>query len=130
MTRNPVGWFEIYVQDMDRAKPFYENVLSRTLEALAPPGADGSDMEMWAFPMQPIGSGAGGALAKMDGFGPGGGSNSVLVYFSCADCAVQADLAAWNGGEVVKPKLSIGAYGHIAIVKDSEGNLIGLHSMA
>lgn len=53
MTRNPVGWFEIYVQDMDRAKAFYENVLSRTLEALAPPGADGSDMEMWAFPMQP-----------------------------------------------------------------------------
>ena len=43
MTRNPVGWFEIYVQDMDRAKAFYENVLSRTLEALAPPGADGSD---------------------------------------------------------------------------------------
>ncbi len=35
MTRNPVGWFEIYVQDMDRAKAFYENVLSRTLEALA-----------------------------------------------------------------------------------------------
>ena len=51
MTRNPVGWFEIYVQDMDRAKAFYENVLSRTLQALAPPGADGSDMEMWAFPM-------------------------------------------------------------------------------
>ena len=60
MTRNPVGWFEIYVQDMDRAKAFYENVLSRTLEALAPPGADGSDMEMWAFPMQPEAGGAAG----------------------------------------------------------------------
>jgi hypothetical protein len=23
---NPVGWFEIYVQDMDRAKAFYEMV--------------------------------------------------------------------------------------------------------
>ena len=62
MTRNPVGWFEIYVQDMDRAKAFYENVLSRTLEALAPPGADSSDMEMWAFPMQPEAGGAAGAL--------------------------------------------------------------------
>lgn len=27
MNRNPVGWFEIYVQDMDRAKKFYEEVL-------------------------------------------------------------------------------------------------------
>lgn len=26
MTHNPVGWFEIYVQDMERAKKFYETV--------------------------------------------------------------------------------------------------------
>ena len=33
------------------------------------------------------------------------------------------------GGEVVRPKFSIGQYGHIALAKDTEGNLIGLHSM-
>ena len=121
---NPVGWFEIYVADMDRAKAFYSAVFGFEFTRLESP------IDLWAFPMQSIGSGAGGALAKMDGFGPGGGGNSVLVYFSCADCSEQADLAARHGGEVVKPKFSIGAYGHIAIVKDSEGNLIGLHSMA
>jgi predicted enzyme related to lactoylglutathione lyase len=33
------------------------------------------------------------------------------------------------GGKVVKPKTAIGNYGHIALVSDTEGNLIGLHSM-
>ena len=31
---NPVGWFEIYVQDMARAKTFYQAVLARPLEKL------------------------------------------------------------------------------------------------
>ena len=34
MNSNPVGWFEIYVQDMNRAKAFYESVFGgATLEA-------------------------------------------------------------------------------------------------
>jgi hypothetical protein len=32
------------------------------------------------------------------------------------------------GGEVVKDKFPIGQYGHIALGKDTEGNLAGLHS--
>ena len=44
--RNPVGWFEIYVEDMDRAKSFYEKTFETTLEKLPAPG-----MEMLAFPM-------------------------------------------------------------------------------
>ncbi len=63
----------------------------------------------------------------MPGFPAGG--NSVLVYFSCADCAVQAGKAVAAGGRLQKPKMSIGQYGFIALVSDSEGNLIGLHSM-
>ena len=30
--QNPVGWFEIYVDDMDRAKSFYEKALGVTLD--------------------------------------------------------------------------------------------------
>jgi uncharacterized protein len=33
MKNNPVGWFEIYVQDMPRAKAFYEAVFQGKLEA-------------------------------------------------------------------------------------------------
>ena len=119
---NPVGWFEIYVQDMARAKAFYEAVFDTTLSQL-----DNPELEMWAFPMDMATFGASGALVRMPGFSSG--SNSVLVYFKCVDCAVEADKAAKAGGTVQKPKMSIGPYGHIALVVDIEGNMIGLHSM-
>lgn len=119
---NPVGWFEIYVQDMARAKAFYEAVFDTTLSQLDNPGLD-----MWAFPMDMATFGASGALVRMPGFHSG--ANSVLVYFKCADCAVEADKAVKAGGTVQKPKMSIEPYGHIALVVDTEGNMIGLHSM-
>ena len=119
---NPVGWFEIYVNDMQRARAFYEAVFGQTLTALESPG-----MEMRAFPMADQTYGAAGALVCMPGFPAGG--NSVLVYFSCADCAVEAARAAGAGGRVQKEKFSIGQYGFIALVTDTEGNTIGLHSM-
>jgi len=119
---NPVGWFEIYVQDMPRAKAFYESVFNVQLSDLG-----GADMEMWAFPMGDQTYGASGALVKMQGFPSGG--NSVLVYFSCADCAVEAAKAVKAGGRIQKEKMSIGEYGFIVLVVDTEGNMIGLHSM-
>jgi uncharacterized protein len=119
---NPVGWFEIYVQDMGRAKAFYETVFAIPLATLESPG-----MEMLAFPMMQEGYGATGALVKMPGVASGG--NSVLVYFSCADCAVEAARVKPAGGQVVKEKMSIGQYGFIALATDTEGNMIGLHSM-
>lgn len=122
MNDNPVGWFEIYVDDMDRAKAFYESVFKVKLDRLDSPGID-----MWAFPMQAERYGAPGALVHMAGFPAGG--NSVLVYFTCTDCAVEAAKAASAGGKLVKEKFSIGQYGFIALATDSEGNMIGLHSM-
>lgn len=121
---NPVGWFEIYVHDMPRAKAFYEAVFGQPLFPL-PQQAEGGP-EMLVFEMNNEGYGAAGALVRMPGFEPGG--NSVLVYFSCADCAVEAGKATAAGGQLVKPKTSIGPYGHIALVNDTEGNMIGLHS--
>ena len=123
---NPVGWFEIYVADMGRARAFYQAVLGVELARLENPVAD-SPVELWAFPMQSAGYGASGALVRMEGFEAG--RNSVVVYFHCADCAVEAARVGAAGGEVVRPKFAIGQYGHIALVKDTEGNLIGLHSM-
>ena len=121
MKTNPVGWFEIYVQDMARARAFYETVLATRLESLPSP-----EVEMLSFPMQPSGSGAAGALVKMTGFPSGG--NSTLVYFMCDDCAVEQGRVKGAGGQVEKPKMSIGEYGFISLVVDTEGNMIGLHS--
>ena len=120
--RNPVGWFEIYVQDMERAKTFYQKTLEVTFERL-----ESSGIELWAFPMKMDAGGAAGALVKMEGKDSGVGGT--LIYFSCEDCAIEAARAAENGGKIQKEKMSIGEYGFIVLVSDSEGNLIGLHSM-
>jgi predicted enzyme related to lactoylglutathione lyase len=122
MKPNPVGWFEIYVQDVARARRFYETVLGTTLSRLE---ADG--LEMWAFPMDQGQRGIGGALLSVAGMPSGG--NSTLVYFNCEDCGVEASRVAAAGGKVQREKMSIGRYGHVALVFDTEGNLFGLHSM-
>lgn len=125
MNSKPVGWFEIYVQDMPRAKAFYEAVFETRLEALESPMPD---FELWAFPSPDDNShGASGALVKMAD-GPSG-MGGTLVYFMCQDCAVEARRAVAGGGSVMKEKFTIGQYGYIALVSDTEGNLIGLHSM-
>jgi hypothetical protein len=124
--QNPVGWFEIYVQDMPRAKAFYESVIGRTLTKLDDPSGTS---EMWVFSMseEPL-PGATGALVKAKDMPSGG--NSVLVYFMCADCATEASRVADAGGRLVQAKMSIGPYGFIALACDTEGNMFGLHSMA
>jgi predicted enzyme related to lactoylglutathione lyase len=123
--RNPVGWFELYVHDIERAKMFYEKVLGVPLTQLK---QSGNSLEnMWAFPMNRDGSGATGAIAKMDGAPVGAGGT--IVYFVCDDCAKTAARAKEAGGRIVKDKLSIGDYGNIALVSDLDGNIVGFHSM-
>ena len=124
--RNPVGWFEIYVTDMERAKAFYEAVLGVKLEKLPQSGA--SLDNMWAFPMHRDGGGSAGALAKMNGAPVGAGGT--IVYFTTKDCAETAKSAAKHGGKIMKDKFSIGQYGNIALIADPDGNVIGAHSMA
>ena len=122
MTGNPVGWFEIYVQDMARAKTFYEAVFQVSLSAL-----NSATPELWAFPAVMTSPGSSGALAYMPGMPSGG--NSTIVYFSCQDCAVEAARIVPAGGRILKEKFSIGPYGFVALGFDTEGNVIGLHSM-
>lgn len=130
MRGNPVVHFEIYVQDIARAKEFYEAVLDVTLTKIPTPVPE-MEMEMWSFPSDdenPMSSyGAGGMLVKMEGFASGG--SGTLVYFGCEDCAVQVARAAEFGGSVHQEKTSIGEYGFCALARDTEGNLIGFHSM-
>ena len=64
MTRNPVGWFEIYVREMERARRFYEAVFDIELMELA---ALVTDLQMQKVPMQLDAGGASGTLVKMEG---------------------------------------------------------------
>lgn len=125
MGNNPVAWFEIYVDEMQRAKTFYESVLGISLEKLNDPTDSG--VEMWSFASNMEKYGTTGALVKMDGFSAGG--NSTLVYFSCEDCAIEESRVEDAGGKIQNSKMAIGEYGFISIVIDTEGNMFGLHSM-
>lgn len=119
---NPVGWFEIYVDDIQRAQKFYESVFQVNLSTLESP-----EITMLAFPMDMNKSGASGAIVHMPGFSAG--RNSVLVYFSCDDCAVEEERIKKFGGRIEKTKFSIGQYGFITLGYDTENNMIGLHSL-
>ena len=55
--------------------------------------------------------------------------NSTVVYFESSDCAVPLARVIPAGGTIIRPKVAIGPFGFIALVQDSEGNVIGLHSM-
>lgn len=121
---NAVGWFDIYVDEMDRAVAFYEAVLGTKLEPMGDPTGES---QMVSFPADMGVYGAGGALTKSPHARPGVGGT--IVYFSVQDCAVEQGRVAKAGGQVVRPKFSIGEFGWIVMCQDSEGNIFGLNSM-
>lgn len=122
---NPVTWFEIYVDDMERASKFYQTVFKYTFQDMSDPTSQ--SMQMRTFPGEIENGGAAGTLVKMDGRKAGGGN--VILYFGCEDCAVEEARVEAAGGKVITPKMPIGEFGFCSIVADTEGNSIGLHSM-
>jgi uncharacterized protein len=121
-----VGWFEIYVNDMDAATAFYGKVFDVTLTDVTDVPGDPSHTR--SFPMSEGSAGASGALVKSDRIGPASGGS--IVYFEVEDCAVQEARVLAAGGSVMDPKKQIGPYGFMSLCRDSEGNIFGLHSMS
>lgn len=121
---NAIGWFDIYVHDMDRAVTFYEGVLRQKLEPIGDPTGE---TRMMSFPTDMGIYGAGGALVKSSHARPGVGGT--LVYFSVVDCATEESRVVAAGGKVARPKFSIGEFGWVSLFEDTEGNLVGLSSM-
>lgn len=121
---NAIGWFDIFVDDLGRATAFYEKVLNRSLEPLGDPTGE---TQMMSFPADMSAYGAGGALSKSAHGKPGVGGT--IVYFSSDDCAQEEARAAAAGGQVVRPKFSIGEHGFVSLCMDTEGNMFGIASM-
>ena len=123
---NPVVWFEIYTDNMARARKFYETVLG--IELAESPVEAGAYYEMLFFPSAEDMSApnASGALVRMNNMKAGG--NGTVVYFSCDDCTIEESRVVGVGGTVIQPKMPIGEYGFISLCTDSEGNTFGLHS--
>lgn len=128
---NTICWFEIYVDDIERAKKFYSTVLAIEFQDIPAPDTT-DDFKMALFPSDPDPAkmAVGGALIEMAGARNGAdASTGTIVYFPCVDCSVEESRVEAAGGKVHKSKFSIGEYGFCAICLDTEGNTFGLYSM-
>jgi predicted enzyme related to lactoylglutathione lyase len=121
---NAIGWFDIYVDDLDRAVQFYETVLDCKLEPMGDPTGEN---QMMSFPTDMSAYGAGGALSKSAHAKPGAGGTT--LYFNSEDCAVEETRIDAARGTVVRPKFSIGDFGWLSLCLDTEGNIFGISSM-
>jgi predicted enzyme related to lactoylglutathione lyase len=118
--KRAVNWFEISVSDLDRATRFYERLLGTALKR-----EEFQGMTLALFPHdEPA---IGGALIQHPGHVPGG-SSSVVYLDAEGKLDACIDRVGAAGGEVVQKKTAIGPAGFMALVRDSEGNTVGLHS--
>ncbi len=123
MEHNMVGWFEIPVTNMDRAKKFYNSAFEIEIQV-----QDFGGVLMGWFPWAEGKTGASGSLVQHEEYIPSI-SHGVLVYFSSEDVAVTLARIIDAGGEVLQEKTLISEdIGYMGIFKDSEGNRIALHS--
>ncbi|MEM9105534.1 MAG: VOC family protein [Pseudomonadota bacterium] len=120
---NAIGWFDIYVDDLDRAVEFYETVLETKLEPIGDPTGE---TRMMSFAADMSHYGAGGELTKSPHASPGKGGT--VIYFSVEDCSREEARVDAAGGKVIRPKFSIGEYGWVTLCTDTEGNIFGLSS--
>jgi predicted enzyme related to lactoylglutathione lyase len=116
-----LNWFELAVNDLPRATRFYETVLGESLKREV---FDGMPMAIFRTPDPRE---VGGALVQSPSRKPG--TDGGLIYLNAAGrldaCLDRVEQA---GGAVLMPKTDIGEPGFIALVRDTEGNTVGLHS--
>jgi predicted enzyme related to lactoylglutathione lyase len=120
MSRNILCWTDIPVTDLDRAIAFYSAVLA---EPVVKQGGEGWEMGL----LPHAGEGASGCLSAMEENQPT--QTGPLIYLSVSgrlDAAIAA--VSENGGSILQEKHQIGPYGYRAVIVDSEGNRLALHS--
>ena len=120
---NPVNWFEIPVNDMGRAKAFYEAIFQFEVTL-----TEMGNAQMGFFPFKENGLGATGTLIKQESYVPS--YDGTMVYFSVKEINDVIPRIAANGGKVINEKFSIGDHGFCAHFEDSEGNRVALHQSA
>lgn len=114
-------WFEIPVNDMERAKKFYETIFNIPMGE----NMDFGNSIMSFFPFDPDASGATGTLIKQESYVPS--SEGALVYFAVKEINDVTPRIETAGGKVINEKMSIGEHGFVAHFEDSEGNRVALH---
>ena len=119
-----LNWFQIPVLDAARARAFYETVCGVELQDIMP----GAPMQMWGFPSDPAKGEVGGALVCGEGAVPS--ATGTMVFLNGGDdLQVMLDRVEGAGGRILAPKTKIDdETGYFAVIADTEGNTVGLHS--
>lgn len=122
MLKNSLNWFEIPVNNFERAKKFYSKIydLEMPAQEMGP--------NMMGFFLAERG-GIGGAIVQGPGYKPS--QEGALVYLNGGkDLSVVLKRVESAGGKVILPKTKItDELGYFAYFIDSEGNKVGIHSM-
>ena len=123
---NAISWFEIGTTDLDRATKFYETIFQVKLAPL-----DLDNIKMRMFPLDDMRTGVGGALVDSKGFHKPSSTDGPLIYLNGnPDVQLVLDRVEAAGGKIMLPKTEISPeYGSMAVIIDSEGNRIALHSV-
>ncbi len=116
---NPVVYFEIPVNNIDRAIQFYKAVFNFAFDK---ENIDSNEMAL--FPFADENSGISGALAKGEIYKPT--KDGVVIYFKTENIDETLKLATSNGGQILYPKTDNGI-GLVAEFEDTEGNRIALY---
>ncbi len=119
---NPVGWFEIPVSNLERAKEFYEGSLDIDMKLFEP-----GEFRMAWFPVAHGATGSTGALMESESYVPS--HEGTMVYIEVDDIEEVLKRVVKQGGRVIRGKMSIGEFGFVGHFEDSEGNRVGLHSV-
>lgn len=123
---NAISWFEIPATDLDRATKFYEAIFGISLIPMDLP-----NIKMRMFPIDDPMTGIGGAVVDSGGFHKPSISDGPLIYLNGnPDVQIVLDKVVAAGGSVMVPKTEISPeYGFMAVIADTEGNRVGLHSI-
>lgn len=123
--KNAISWFEIPATDLERATKFYETIFGLSLAAL-----DMENVKMRMFPIDDM-MGVGGALVDSGGFHKPSLTDGPLIYLNGnPDLQTILDKVEEAGGKIMVPETEISPeYGYMAVIIDTEGNRIGLHSV-
>jgi len=123
---NAISWFEIGTSDLNRATKFYETIFGVTLTPL-----DLDNIKMRMFPLVDMMTQVGGAIVDSGGFHKPSSTDGPLIYLNGnPDVQNVLDKVEAAGGKIMVPKTMISPeYGYMAVILDSEGNRIGLHSV-
>jgi len=123
---NAISWFEIAATDLNRAQKFYETIFGIAMIPMDLP-----NIKMRMFPLEDMMTQVGGAVVESGGFHKASATDGPLIYLNAnPDVQNVLDKVVGAGGNIMVPKTEISPeFGYMAVINDTEGNRIGLHSV-